>query len=347
MSLYLFVILILSGQGFFLGAIMAARKGKRFSDYLLILLVFFFSYHVFYIFLVNSGYIANFRFLIGTCFVFQPLVPVLLYWYLARSEGLIARSDYWHLLPFLLQLAYWIPFLSMPSEMKLNIIQGHQESLMYKVIGFKGGVLLQMGLFLYYALKLRKIRIDSLKVWDQVCRQVFLLISLLFIFDGILYLLVPDTYFPFAHLVLAGVIYFLAYHTHNNQNLVYGKPKYSGVKLDTNHMESIMLQLEKYMSTEKPYLNQDLRIRDISAHIGWPTSDISQAINTSKSMSFRDFVNQYRVEEAKLILSNRINDNQKNLAVAFNSGFNNKVSFYKSFTKFVGMTPKQFRRKFT
>ena len=53
-------------------------------------------------------------------------------------------------------------------------------------------------------------------------------------------------------------------------------------------------------------------------------------------------LNKYRIDEAKALL----NDDHLNISdVLYASGFNNRVSFYKAFKKFEGITPTEFRSK--
>jgi YesN/AraC family two-component response regulator len=58
-------------------------------------------------------------------------------------------------------------------------------------------------------------------------------------------------------------------------------------------------------------------------------------------MSFTDFINSYRVEAAKCALLSQ--ENRKIIHVAYDTGFNNKVSFNNAFKKFTGLSPSQFR----
>ena len=60
-------------------------------------------------------------------------------------------------------------------------------------------------------------------------------------------------------------------------------------------------------------------------------------------MSFFDYVNQHRVEQAKN-MSLKLDDRAAVLKVAYSVGFNSNSAFYTAFKKRVGMTPAQYRR---
>jgi AraC-like DNA-binding protein len=59
--------------------------------------------------------------------------------------------------------------------------------------------------------------------------------------------------------------------------------------------------------------------------------------------NFSDFINYYRVEEAKKLLQDPRGAQKKIIVLAFDVGFNTKVAFYNVFKKFTGMTPAQYR----
>jgi len=61
-------------------------------------------------------------------------------------------------------------------------------------------------------------------------------------------------------------------------------------------------------------------------------------------MSFFDYLNQYRIEHAKVLLSELSGQNGAVLNVAFTVGFNSNSAFYAAFKKCAGKTPAQYRR---
>jgi AraC-like DNA-binding protein len=74
---------------------------------------------------------------------------------------------------------------------------------------------------------------------------------------------------------------------------------------------------------------------------------LSQAVNSGFGMSFFDFLNSYRIEEAKTMLSQCDPRSQAILDVSFAVGFNSNSAFYAAFKKATGQTPAQYRRAFS
>lgn len=122
------------------------------------------------------------------------------------------------------------------------------------------------------------------------------------------------------------------------------KAKYATTLLKEDEMDDYIKKIEQYMDIEKPYLNADISLPELSERMNIPSHHLSRVINEKLNMNFFDFINQYRVEEVK----SRIQDPQyvhlSILGIAFDSGFNTKSAFNRVFKKMTGMTPSEFKR---
>lgn len=104
-------------------------------------------------------------------------------------------------------------------------------------------------------------------------------------------------------------------------------------------------QLEQWMTTEKPYLKSDFQLIDLRTVLPMNRTYLSQFINNTYGCSFYQFVNRYRVEEAKRLL--RECPELKMADVASRSGFSSQSTFTKIFTKETGFTPRDWYKKFS
>ena len=95
---------------------------------------------------------------------------------------------------------------------------------------------------------------------------------------------------------------------------------------------------------QKLYKNPDLKIGDLSEVLGLSARNTSTLINTFSNGNFYDFINSYRIEEAKVLLENEEED-VTILAILYEAGFNSKSVFNTVFKKMVGVTPSFFRKK--
>jgi AraC-like DNA-binding protein len=93
----------------------------------------------------------------------------------------------------------------------------------------------------------------------------------------------------------------------------------------------------------KLYLNSKLSVYDIANELGTNISYISVSINNQLKMNFRNLINEYRVAEAKRLLSDPQYNNLSIEGIAQNSGFVSMSTFRSSFLKITNKKPSDFR----
>ncbi len=104
----------------------------------------------------------------------------------------------------------------------------------------------------------------------------------------------------------------------------------------------ILQKVNNLLREEKLYLHS-MRLKELARRVNVTAAQLSQVINELEGCHFSDFINKYRVEEAKtLILDGQ--QNLKIIEVAYQSGFNNKSTFNAAFKKFVGISPSEFKQ---
>jgi AraC-like DNA-binding protein len=101
------------------------------------------------------------------------------------------------------------------------------------------------------------------------------------------------------------------------------------------------------MNSVKPYLEPELTLMELAAKLSVTPHNLSQVFNCEIKKSFFDFVNEYRVGEAKKLLSSPQYSHYSILGIALDAGFNSKSAFYTAFGKHVGTTPSEFRKRQT
>jgi AraC-like DNA-binding protein len=104
-------------------------------------------------------------------------------------------------------------------------------------------------------------------------------------------------------------------------------------------------RLRLFMQTEKPWLNPDLSLEELAVAVGQKPKMLSIVINETLGQNFFDFINHYRVDEAKRLLTNPVDEKITVLEVLYAVGFNSKSSFNTLFKKYTGLTPTEFRRR--
>ncbi len=118
--------------------------------------------------------------------------------------------------------------------------------------------------------------------------------------------------------------------------------KYSSSLLGKEEKNNIINRLERILDENKIYLNLGLTIEQLADKIEVHKKYLSQVINEKYNMNFNNFINKYRVEEARRILADTANDIPiKKLYPEL--GFKSSETFYTAFKSHTGLTPIKFR----
>ncbi len=134
----------------------------------------------------------------------------------------------------------------------------------------------------------------------------------------------------------------LATETDNNKTET--RQKYEKNVLSETKISEISEKISMCISKEKPYRNPELRLNDLAQLIGEHPNNVSQVLNDVFKKIFYDFINFYRIEDAKVFLKSPDFKNFTITAIGFEVGFNSKTAFYSAFKKFADTTPAQFQK---
>ncbi len=121
--------------------------------------------------------------------------------------------------------------------------------------------------------------------------------------------------------------------------------KYQKSKLPKDLSELYFKKLLEHIEKNEVFKEPNLTLPELSDELNIPRNHLSYVINEYAGLNFYDFINTYRVEEAKKLLLEAAKDNINILKIAFESGFNSKSTFNKVFKKYTHLTPSEFRKK--
>ena len=121
--------------------------------------------------------------------------------------------------------------------------------------------------------------------------------------------------------------------------------QYPGSALTTEVKQELLLRLQQHMQTKKPWLQAELTLEQLAGMLSVKPKALSQVINELLQKNFFEFVNYYRIEEAKRLLTNPADKKITVLEVLYEVGFNSKSSFNTIFKKQTGLTPSEFKRR--
>jgi AraC-like DNA-binding protein len=120
--------------------------------------------------------------------------------------------------------------------------------------------------------------------------------------------------------------------------------KYERSGLTKEKAQSLHEKLIHLMETEKPFTDSMLKLDRLAQMASTNPNYLSQVINEERRQNFYDFVNGYRIEEAKKMIRDPSQEQMTLLAIAHEVGFNSKSAFNTAFKKHTGTTPSQFKK---
>ncbi len=226
---------------------------------------------------------------------------------------------------------------------------------------------------LFYAitsyLKIRKHQKNILKIFSNTIEinlnwleYIILLILLMSIFISI-YNLFFNLFAlnTFMNLVSLLLIYIIAYNSlkqkeifpfdvlQRNQIVTLNEDeKSSELKrkiITDNELMVLIDRLNELMIHQKPYLDSELNLIKLSELMNITSHQLSYVINSGFNENFFQFINKYRVEKAKELISMKEKNYLSILGIAFESGFNSKTSFNIVFKKITNQTPSEFKKR--
>jgi AraC-like DNA-binding protein len=102
-------------------------------------------------------------------------------------------------------------------------------------------------------------------------------------------------------------------------------------------------KIKRHMEFHKPYLSHYLNLEQLATQLSMHPRALSSAIKHSFNTNFYEFINSYRIDEAKKLLLDPEQPNRTMIDILGEAGFNSKATFNAFFKKLVGTTPSQYR----
>jgi len=103
-------------------------------------------------------------------------------------------------------------------------------------------------------------------------------------------------------------------------------------------------QIAKLIVGDKLYLESNVSLSSLSKLVRKSPQKTSEVINQYAKQNFNDYINYYRIQEAKKMLLDEANKDYTISSIAFDSGFSSLSSFNSAFKKFEDITPSSYRK---
>lgn len=125
------------------------------------------------------------------------------------------------------------------------------------------------------------------------------------------------------------------------------KAKYQNSRLKEGEKQEIKNNLLKLMEKEKPYLDGELTISMLAGQLKVSRHVLTEILNNELHKNFYQYINEYRIGQAKKMLTDKRFNHLAIESIGFDCGFNSKSTFFTVFKSFTGLTPMQYKNKYS
>lgn len=146
-------------------------------------------------------------------------------------------------------------------------------------------------------------------------------------------------------MLYAVVIYLITFVVIKNNQAFQNerRKKYQNVNLSVADLTKHFQTISNVMEQQRPYGHVDFSVQKLSELTHLPGYIISIVLSIKTFKNFNQYVNSFRVRDAKHMLSDARFDNWTIAAIAYECGFNSLSTFNTAFKKLTGITPSAFK----
>ncbi|MCL6265989.1 helix-turn-helix domain-containing protein [Flagellimonas myxillae] len=342
------LLVIVSSAGLLHGVAFAVylctiKKKKSLPNYLLALILILMAFRI------GKSVMLNFGDDLEPAFIFAGLafllcIGPLLRWYVAGMTSVNFTLPKFYLLEL---LPFGLVFLS-----SFFIDKSWFETNNKDVIILFGSILIFIYLhFAFYIFLAGGIRKKIRQEFPQEVRTksqkailnwlLLLIIGFVIIWISYVLNIIEDTVpYIVGPIMYSTVVYFLSFKAFQLKIT-----DLNGNSFKRNNNMELFNQISKHIEEDQLFLEPNVSLSSLSKLVNTSTQKTSEVINQYAKQNFNDFINQYRIQEAKQLLLDESNKDFTISSIAFDAGFSSLSSFNSAFKKFEGITPSAFRKK--
>lgn len=369
MNFNIFNSLILAGviQGLVFGGVWLFNKKYRAkSTYFLIALILVYSLSNLQYYLLDTGFVSTEVFYSYLYIGWSILMPTLFLFYgLSIMDSSLKLS----MGQKLLYLPFVVSFLLGCSYKFQVVVQGKESgfSIFFDnlvawaelaAIGFSILVVIYLYIKVTRFEKEQRFSISKIKPqlkWFKAILIFQFFAILLWTYSELVYGYSTENYYFYpVWIVLAIIIYWMGHIGIYKYGIEEQRKKIRKISQDRSHSITVekpksdhIAEMENFIIREKNFLDTSLTLELLANRLNLSKGYLSKMINTELGVSFSEYLNKLRVEEAKSYLTNPEFSNYTLVAIGLEAGFNSKSAFNATFKKITGLTPSEYQRKHT
>lgn len=346
------------------------QKTNPTANRLLAILLFIFGLSLFYAYLLTSGALKNVPHLTRTNDPIQLVTAPLIYVYIrsiTHHQPIFPKWFVWTFIPFLLHIIWLIPFYHQPIVEKIafqeNFLKGNipiDFKISFFIKMMYGFIFLGLSIRLLYQ-HLQNVQLLFSNIENKSLewlRNLLVLFLLTFFISFLRPLLNYGTLsIEIQGISVALIIFYISFR-HFNQKDIWEentpivekiihqeKNKYQHSGLSVTQGQAMAKRIKNFTEREQPFLDKNCNLSCFADQLDLKPHLVSEVLNKYLKQSFYNFMNEHKINYAQKLLLDEKKQQLTIAAIASESGFKSKTTFYKFFKTYTSMTPTEFRKR--
>ena len=298
--------------------------------------------------------------------LFLLLMSPCLYFYilsvLHRPTPVFKPQNLIHLLPFIPYILFNIHFLAQPFQQRLDWLISDFHTGTKEMDWLNGIIYTQIIVYLFISYRLVTNQLKKSNIiefentqLDITWLKVYLIVNLSFTIVTLPFCFIIDneqTSIIIGQVAINIQFAYMFFKWTLHSDFSIGKKctepevKANIPKQNIELADTQMDKLNAFMKDFKPYLSEVCSIQTLSEQTEIPIHQLSNLINCNLQKTFPEYINEYRIRTAKVLLLSIKSETTTIETIAFECGFGSKSAFHRAFKKFSNnLTPSEFLRQ--
>lgn len=294
-----------------------------------------------------------FLLLMGPCLYFYILAV------LNKPTPVINRKNLIHCIPFIPYISFCIYFVLLPFQQRIDWLIRDFHTGTSEMVWLNGIIYSQIITYLLVCYRLIRKQLKSTNIIEYDKKQfdiswikVYLIINLCFMIATLPFCFIISNErtniligqlsmdIQFTYMFYKWTLY-TGFSANSDE-----PAKINTLKFESDVANNQLSKLQIYMEETRPYLDEACSLQTVSEQIGIPFHQLSNIINCKLQKTFPEYINEYRINAAKIILLSIKSELVTIESIALDCGFGSKSNFNRTFKKYSNnLTPSEFMQQ--
>jgi AraC-like DNA-binding protein len=148
----------------------------------------------------------------------------------------------------------------------------------------------------------------------------------------------------YGFLIFYAFFFFIHALQQKDISFIFFEDEHTGESLNANIQKQESREIIERFKENEFYLNADISLQELAEELGIAKHKLSKIIKDEGYDNFYVFINHFRIQKSKILLS-KMPNNHVIESVVTESGFKSRSTFYRVFKESTGLTPKEYMQQ--